>query len=168
MATADNLRIQLSAAELQSITAALDALEAALAPVLISLTPADVKRLPKASDASLPFIQQALELAEQQPQFAPGYVDIAGLRLDLEAWQQLQRVTRRLQPLLSGLSSTSIKLGSEAYVTALAFYNSVQHAARQGVAGAPDALNVLKTRFEQSTARKAAKLPSPPTPTPNS
>lgn len=155
-ASTDNLQIQLSDADLKKINDALDVLDAALAPVLITLTGKEVQRLPKAADASLPFIQQALDLAEQQPQFAPGYVDIAGLRQDVQAWQQLQRVARRLQPLTSNLASTTIKLGSESYVTALAFYNSVQQAARQGVSGAQDARDTLKTRFEQSTARKAA------------
>ncbi|SHL71424.1 hypothetical protein, partial [Hymenobacter psychrotolerans] len=108
-------------------------------------------------DASLPFIEKALDLAEQQPQFAPGYVDIPGLRLDLAAWQQLQRMARRLQPLATNLASTSVKLGSESYVTALAYYSSVQQAAKQGVSGAQDAVGTLKTRFEQSTAQKAAK-----------
>lgn len=155
----ENLTINLAPADLKKINDALDALDAALAPVLVTLTGKEVQRLPKASDASLPFIQQALDLAEQQPQFAPGYVDIAGLRLDLTAWQQLQRVARRLQPLATNLAATNIKLGSEAYVVALAFYNSVQQAAKQGVPGAQDALSVLKTRFEQSSARKAAKQP---------
>lgn len=154
--TPENLEIKLTDADLKKINDALDALDAALAPLLITLTGKEVQRLPKASDASLPFIQQALDLAEQQPQFAPGYLDVAGLRLDLAAWQQLQTVARRLQPLASNLASTNIKLGSEAYITALAYYNSVQQAAKQGVSGAQDALNVLKNRFEQSTARKAA------------
>ncbi|TGE17838.1 hypothetical protein [Hymenobacter elongatus] len=156
----DNLRITFAAADLQKISAALDALEAALAPVLITLTGKEVQRLPKASDASLPFIQQALDLAEQQPQFAPGYIDIAGLRLDLEAWQQLQSIGRRLQPLATNLASTNVKLGSEAYVTALAFYNSVQQAHKQGISGAQDAHTTLKARFEQSRA-KAAKPAAP-------
>ncbi|MBC8085547.1 MAG: hypothetical protein H7Z21_20300 [Hymenobacter sp.] len=162
----DNLEIDITDADLQKMTAALDALEAALAPLLITLTGKEIGRLPKASDASLPFIQQALDLAEQQPKFAPGYVDIAGLRLDLKAWQQLQSIARRLQPLATNLASTTIKLGSESYVTALAFYNSVQQAAKQGVPGAQDALAVLKTRFELSTARKAkvkAKAAKPDT-----
>ncbi|SDX75982.1 hypothetical protein [Hymenobacter psychrophilus] len=157
MPAPDNLQINLAAADLKKINEALDALESALAPVLVTLTGKEVQRLPKAADASLPFMQQALDLAEQQPNLAPGYVDIAGLRQDLVAWEQLQRIGRRLQPLASNLSSTSIKLGSEAYVTALAFYNSVQQAARQGISGAEDARSVLKTRFEQSTARKADK-----------
>ncbi|WBO84282.1 hypothetical protein [Hymenobacter yonginensis] len=161
MPTPDNLQIKLSDADLKKITDALDALDAALAPVLITLTGTEIKRLPKASDASLPFIQQALDLAEQQPQFAPGYVDIPGLRLDLAAWQQLQRVARRLEPLASNLASTNIKLGSEAYVTALAFYSSVQQAAKQGVSGAQEARDTLKTRFEQSAAKKAAKAARP-------
>ncbi|NVO30765.1 hypothetical protein [Hymenobacter lapidiphilus] len=158
MPAPDNLQITLAAADLKKINDALDALDAALAPVLITLTGKETQRLPKASDASLPFIRQALDLAEQQPTFAPGYVDIAGLRQDLTAWEQLQSIGRRLQPLASNLSSTSIKLSSEAYVVALAFYNSVQQAARQGISGAEDARTVLKTRFEQSTARKADRL----------
>lgn len=158
--SSDNLEIKLTDTDLKKIHDALDALEAALAPLLITLTGKEVQRLPKASDASLPFIQQALDLAEQQPKFAPGYLDVPGLRLDLAAWQQLQSIGRRLQPLATNLTSTNIKLGSEAYVTALAFYSSVQQAAKQGIPGAQDALSVLRIRFEQSAAKTARPAPA--------
>ena len=98
--------------------------------------------MPKASNKSLSFIQQALELAEQHPTVAPGYVDLAELQRNLAAWQQLNGVLRRLQPLTSNLASTSIKLGSEAYVTSLAFYNSAQQATKRNVSGAQDILDV--------------------------
>ncbi|GAA3923493.1 hypothetical protein [Hymenobacter algoricola] len=154
MPSPDNLQITLSAADLQKITAALDALDAALAPVLITLTAAQIRRLPKASDASLPFIQKALDLAELHPKFAPAYLNVPELRLDLTAWQQLQSISRRLQPLATGLTHTSMKLGSEAFVAALSFYGSAQQAAKQGVAGAQDSVAELKPRFEQDAPKK--------------
>jgi|GEM_PF-3297843 len=148
MPASDNLQISLSAADIQKINDAIDTLEALLAPVLITLTGKEIQRLPKASDASLPFIQKALDLAELHPGFAPGYVDIAGLRLDLAAWEQMQGFVRRLQPITTNLTSTAVKLGSESYVTSLAFYSSTQLAAKQGISGAQDAERALKTRFE--------------------
>ncbi len=156
MPTADNLQITLSDADLQKINAALDTLETVLGPVLITLTGKEIQRLPKASDGTLPFIQQALLLSEQQPQFAPAYLDLPGLRQDLQGWEQLNAISRRLQPLATDLNSTTIKLGSEAYVTALAYYNAVQEAAKRAVSGARDAFQLLKGRFEQAGPKKAA------------
>ncbi|PJJ54507.1 hypothetical protein [Hymenobacter chitinivorans] len=146
MPTPNNLQIKLSEADLQKINDALDALDKALAPVLVTLTGKEVQRLPKASGASLPFMQKSLDLAEQHPQFAPGYVDIPGLRLDLKAWEEFQSIARRLQPLATNLAATNVKLGS-----------------KQGISGAQDAQDAhatLKTRFEQSK-EKVAKPATP-------
>ncbi|UYZ61403.1 hypothetical protein [Hymenobacter weizhouensis] len=156
MSTSDNLQITISDADMQKINAAIDTLDQLLKPLLISLTGKDIQRLPKASDGTLPFIEQALDLAEQQPQFAPGYVDVPGLRQDLAAWKQLLNVQRRLQPITSDLNSTTVKLGSEAYVTSLAYYNSVQQAVKQAVSGAQPVADVLKARFEKSKEAKKA------------
>ena len=143
----DNLSISLSEADVKKINDAIAVIESVLNPVLITLTKKQIGRLPKASDKSLPFIQQALELAEQHPTVAPGYVDLAELKRDLAAWQQMNNILRRLQPLATNLVSTSIKLGSESYVTALAFYNSAQQAAKRNVSGAQDIVGVLEVRF---------------------
>lgn len=155
----NNLSITLSEADVKKINDALAVIESVLNPVLITLTKKQISRLPKASDKSLPFIQQALELAEQHPAVAPGYVDLPELKRDLAAWQQVNSVQRRLQPLASNLASTGIKLGSEAYVTALAFYNSAQQAAKRNVSGAQDILDVLEVRFASmgTAATPAAK-----------
>jgi hypothetical protein len=156
MPTTDNLKITISNADLTKINEAITMLETLLKPLLVTLTGKEIQRLAKASDGTLPFIQQALNLAEQQPQFAPGYLNIPGLRLDLAAWEQLSSIQRRLQPLAADLNSTAAKLGSEAYVTALVYYNAAQEAARRGVSGAQPVVDTLKARFEQNSTKKAA------------
>ncbi|WP_046242598.1 hypothetical protein [Hymenobacter terrenus] len=156
MPAPDNLQITISDADLKQVNDALDTLEAVLGPVLITLSGKEIQRLPKASDGTLPFIQQALQFSEQQPQFAPAYLDLPGLRQDLKSWEQLTAVLRRLQPLTTNLNSTTILLGSESYVTALAYYNAVQQAAKRAISGAVDIFQVLKARFEQATSRKKA------------
>ena len=154
MPITDNLEINISNADLTKISEAIDTLESLLKPLLTTLKGQEIQRLAKASNGSLPFIQQALDLAEQQPQFAPGYLNIPGLRLDLTAWQQLASIERRLQPIAADLGSTTAKLGSEAYVTALGYYNSAQEAARRSISGAQPVVDTLKARFEQTRAKK--------------
>ncbi|RTQ50653.1 hypothetical protein EJV47_08445 [Hymenobacter gummosus] len=157
MASADNLQFQLSAAELQRLHDALDIVDEVLGSKLITLSGKDIQRLPKASDGTLPFIEKSLDLAEQQPKFAPAYIDIPGLRLDLDAYRLLSRLSQRLRPLADNLNATTIKAGSEAYVAALAYYNSAQQALRQNVSGAQAVVDELKNRFESSSQRKADK-----------
>jgi hypothetical protein len=154
MPATDNLEISISDADLKKINEAIDTLDSLLKPLLITLTGKELQRLAKASNGTLPFIQQALDLAEQQPQFAPVYLNIPGLRLDLTAWQQLSSIQRRLQPMAADLNSTTSKLGSEAYVTSLTYYSSAQEAAKRGVSGAQPVVNTLKARFEQSANEK--------------
>jgi hypothetical protein len=161
MASADNLEFVLTPAEQQQVLAALNTLETVLGPKLITLSPQDIKRLPKAGDGTLPFIEKSLDLAEQQPQFAPAYLNIPGLRLDLEGYRRLSSLIRQLRPLLDNLNATTIKLGSEAYVAALAYYGAAQQAQRQNVSGAQAVVDTLKARFEANGKSKDQGKPKP-------
>lgn len=161
MASADNLEFVLTSAEEQQVLEALTTLERILGPKLITLSAQDIKRLPKASDGTLPFIEKSLDLAEQQPQFAPAYINIPGLRLDLEGYRRLSSLIRQLRPLLDNLNATTIKLGSEAYVAALGYYGAAQQAQRQNVSGAQAVVDTLKARFEANGKAKDQGKPKP-------
>jgi hypothetical protein len=139
--------IQIPAAELKKMLDAFKIIESVLKPYLIALTPEERKQLPKMSDKTVPFVEKTLDYAKSNPQFAPAYMSIPELKIDIEAVYTLTQVARPLDQLREGLSDTTMLAGSEAYIAALAYYNSVKQAAKMNVPGARAIYDDLSKRF---------------------
>ena len=67
----NRIAIQIPEADVTEINAAIETLKTKLQPYLIALTPEDRKMLPKMSDKTIPFVDKALDYAQNSPQFAP-------------------------------------------------------------------------------------------------
>jgi hypothetical protein len=157
----NRISIQITAAEVQSVKDAIATINGVVGKYLIALTPEERKALPKMSDGSLPFVTKALDYATTNPTFVPAYIDLPELKIDVDATAALLQIERPLEQLAQNLSDTVMLCGSEAYVTALTFYNSVKQAAKMKVPGAEPIANDLGERFAKSTS-KAAKTTDKP------
>lgn len=122
----------------------------ALLPFLVSLSSAERKKLPKITSASAFFVSDALTAAGSNPSFLPPYVSVAELEKDLTLFEQLEKISLPLARLSDAVADTTTAAGSEAYVAALSFYNSVKRAAKDGAPGAQDIYERLRKRFEQA------------------
>ena len=132
----------------------------ALFPFFINLTEEERQSLPKMGNSKLPFVIKALNYAEANPTLAPGYVNVPEQRKDLQLNTRLLVMLQLVRPYVDSMDDTGLAVGSEAYVTSLAFYNSVGQAAKLNVPGSSAIYADLKTYFEQSTP------PTPPPPNP--
>lgn len=130
----NQISIQITAAEVQAVKDSIAAINAVLGKYLIALTPDDRKALPKMSDGSLPFVKKALDYATTNPTFVPAYIDVPELKIDVDATEALLQIERPLEQLAQNVSDTIMLCGSEAFVAALTFYNSVKQAAKTKVA----------------------------------
>ena len=139
--------IEISQEDKQAITDSIQMLKDKLLPYLKSLTIDDRRKLPKMSDGTIPFVQKSLEYAEVNQQFAPAYVDIPEMKKDVEAVSELTQYFRAVEELHEHLDDTIMLAGSEAYVAALAFYNSVKFASKMNQPGAEPIYDDLKQRF---------------------
>ena len=153
----------ISDADKATVLAAITTLKSTLAPYLIALSNDDRQTLPKMGDNNLPFVQKALDYAESNAQFVPAYVDVPELQVDVEAVSALLDFLRPLQQVYSNLNDTIMLSGSEAYVAALAYYNSVKLATKMKVPGAEAIYNDLSQRFIKLTAKPATATPAPKT-----
>ncbi len=151
----NRVSIKITAAEVQKVIDALKVVSDTLAPYLVALTPDERKALPKMSDGTLPFVQKALDYATSNPQFVPSYIDVPELKVDVDATSSLLQIDRPLEQLAQNLNDTVMLSGSEAYVAALAFYNSVKQAAKMKVPGAEPIANDLGERFNGQGKAKA-------------
>ena len=123
-------------------------------PFLINLTPEERISLPKMGDKTYPFVSKALELAGQNPNLVPPYVSIEELKRDFGLSESLRPVLNAITSLSEKLSDTYLAVGSEAYVAALAFYNSAKSAAKSNVPGTDAVVNELGKRFDKQTKKK--------------
>lgn len=152
MSLENRVSIEVSPEDQQAIEGALDTLRATLQPYLQSLTVQDRRELPKMSDGTLPFVSKAVEYAETNAGFVPAFVNVAELKKDLAAVDNLTQFLRRVEEIHTLLDDTIVLAGSEAYVAALAFYNSIKLGVRMNIPGAKAIYEDLKQRFAKSAS----------------
>ncbi|MBI9071952.1 MAG: hypothetical protein JEY94_10155 [Melioribacteraceae bacterium] len=118
-----------------------------LDPFLVALTPDERKTLPKMSDKTVAFVEKTLGYTESTPDFAPPYMKVDEMKIDLKAVDDLNGIFKPLQQIESNLDDTIMVCGSEAYVSALSYYNSVKMAAKLDIPSAKPIYDDLKKRF---------------------
>lgn len=125
-----------------------------LKPYLVALTPEDRMQLPKMADKSFAFVSKTLRYAESNPEFAPPYLNVPELHIDVTAAEQLASLEQYAESLASQLNDTVMQTGSEALKASLMFYSSVKRASEENVPAAKAIYEDLKVRFEKSKKKK--------------
>ena len=151
-----NIDAEISDAQRSAVFAAIATIEQNLA-FLVNLTPKERIARPKMGNNSQTFVAKALEIATNNPQFVPPYVDLPAMRKDYDLAVRLQGIEMQLDSLCEKVSDTNMAAGSEAYVTALTLYNSIKAAAKVNVPGA----NALATELAERFAQASAPTPKP-------
>jgi hypothetical protein len=154
MPAENNISIQIPAETLSKVKANLQECAELLKPYLIALTPDDRQDLPKMSDKTLPFVEKVLDYVTSNPEFAPAYLSVPELKIDMAAFNELMSLLQLAEPLCDNLRDTQMLAGSEAYTAALAYYNSVKQAAKMNVPNAKTIFEDLSKRFERSPYKR--------------
>ena len=141
--------IEIPAADLQAIKASLQNIQSLLAPYVIALTPEQRKKLPKMSDGTEPFVDKALDYSINSPEFLPAYVNQADFQKDWNNCTGLIALIRIMAQIQDTMSDTAMLSGSEAYVSALSYYNSVKQAAKINAPEAKAIYEDMRKRFEK-------------------
>jgi hypothetical protein len=134
------------------IVASVAAINKELSLIATTLTPSEKRTLPKITSGTAYFVEDSLSSAEQNPNFVPPFVDVKGMEISLALFKQLQGILTPVQQVTDTMESTALSAGSEAYMAALSYYNTVKLAAKNGVPGAQAVYEKLKGRFVQSGA----------------
>lgn len=132
---------------------------ALLSPYMLALTPTDRRELPKMGEKTIAFVEKAHEFAKQNPNLRPPYMDMNDFDIDFSDARSLWALLNTVHQLEQTLDDTEMVAGSEAYRTALVFYQSVKMASAQNVPGAKAVYEELKTRFP-NYGRPKTKQPS--------
>ncbi|MDB6061107.1 MAG: hypothetical protein JWM78_1210 [Verrucomicrobiaceae bacterium] len=157
MAQENLFELNISAADLQNVQAAVQTLATLLPPHLISLS-ADARReLPKMGDKSLAFVRKAREYAASNPELVPGFLNLQMFDADLQGVDALSNLLRTLLPLTANIEDSLLLTASESYQAALVFYRSVRAAAQSGQLNAKTIYEDLSTRFPNGPRAKSTK-----------
>ncbi len=141
--------IKLKTEDKEEIVNALTTLTKRLQPYLVALTPNEKNDLPKLNEHTIGFVDEALKCADDHPEFIPLYPDIEKLTTDINTVAALKSISKALEQTISYLNDTVLLAGSEAYVAALTYYNSVKHAANSGNPKAKTIHENLSRRINQ-------------------
>jgi hypothetical protein len=144
------------------IQSAIKDLEALFKPHLIDLNPEQRRALPKMGDRTIAFVSRAYQFACQHPEFKPPFVDLEEFAIDLAAVDSLAKLLAPLSQLVDMVDDTMMLSGSEALAAALAYFQAVKTAARQGLPGARQIADELGVQF----AGRNGKEPVTPAPVP--
>ncbi|MGI4739878.1 MAG: hypothetical protein ACRYG7_32315 [Janthinobacterium lividum] len=136
----------------------LDAIKAALAPYLISLTPDERRTMLRMADKTVAFVQKTADYATNNATFVPGFVDLAELQQDVAGVQALTPLRQQFEQLATDTDSTVMVAGSEAYANSLTIYNNIKFLAKNKQPGAQAAYEDLSVRFQgnANAGRKAS------------
>jgi hypothetical protein len=121
-------------------------------PFMVDLTVEDRKALPKMGDKSRAFVNKALEIATQNPDFLPRSFDLEEMRKDVELFDQLYPLLLSLNQLQEMMENTYTAVGSEAYTAALTIYKYAKASDQGG--GLEGILDDLGQRFTQKTKKE--------------
>jgi hypothetical protein len=132
-----------------------------LEPYVLALTPSKRQAIPKMGQKSLGFVEKAQEYAKKNPQFCPGFLNNGAFEMELSTAHELWKFTNFVKQLAENLEDTELAAGSQAYLAALAFYESVKMAAKREVPGAKAIYEELRVRFPRRKHRAASAEKQP-------
>ena len=132
-----------------------------LASYLMSLTPDERRKMPKAGRKSINFVEKSFEYAKQNPGLVPAFLDMETFGIDVEGSRRLWTLINSVRQLEQHLCDTEMSAGSEAYQAALKFYSFVKMAAKQNLMGAKTVFQELKVRFPRRKRKADESSPTP-------
>ena len=154
--TNNRLNITATAAQITAVKTALQTINTNM-PFLIGLTVDERIALPAIDVNNKAFTEDAINAAVNNPSLVASYLSVPNMQNDMALYTQLDEIKGLVNQLLEKIEDTQLLAGSEAYVSALAFYKLVGAAAEAGVAGADAVADLLRARFagQGGTAKKA-------------
>ncbi len=152
-----NIDATLSDAQRTAALAAIAQIESQMT-FLINLTKQERQALPKMGNSTQSFVSKALEIAGNNPQFVPPYVNLPAMQKDYDLAMRMQGLEMQLASLHEKVSDTKLAAGSEAYVTGLTIYNSLKAASKVNVPGAKALADALGERFAVASATPEAPV----------
>lgn len=116
-------------------------------PFLLNLTAEERQALPKMGEKSRAFVDEALDLAQDNPDLAPENFDLEDMEKDIALYDGLQPILFAVMQLEDLVLSSAVAASSDAYSAALEIYERAKDA------GEGDALEARLSEIEEAAKR---------------
>lgn len=154
MSTSNRVNQVIPQEVITAVTANFVAIKEALQPYLQGLTVEERETIPKVSNKTISFVTKSDSYTETNPDFTPVFMNVKDFSVDVEVVNQLKPVLDLSQQVFSNIDDTIMLAGSEAYIAALMYYNSVKFAAKSGLPDAKPIYEDLSERFPGTKRKK--------------
>jgi hypothetical protein len=143
----NKISLTISAEDMQAVQGAIATLQDKLMPLLVQLDADDRREINKMGDKTVAFVTKAYEHATQNPDLVPSYMDLAEMKIDLDAVETLRQLGNPLEQLTQFINDSRMLAGSEALREALVFYNAVKGASKVKIGASQQIYDDLSARF---------------------
>jgi len=151
----NQISLKISAELLTENKTPLTDLETKLKPLLVALTPQQIKEMLKMSDKTVAFANKIINYVATNPEFVPNYMNVEEMNVDDEAANNLTELYNRIMQLANLLNNTIKLCRSEVYQAALHYYANVKQSAKANIPGAQTIYDDLKSQFEKTTTKSS-------------
>jgi hypothetical protein len=148
MSQQDNISLNITDEDMTEINNAIKTLKTKLLPHLKTITNAERIEIPKMGDKTVAFVSKALDYCITNKEFVPPYLDVEAFKIDVRAVEILRSMKTPISQILEAIDDSDLLSGSEAYIAALLFYNSVKVASKSKITNAETIYNDLSVRFQ--------------------
>ena len=161
MSNLNHISATLSDADVTEIETHLAAIRAKM-PFLITLTTQQRKELAKLGEKSVGFEEKCETYMQSHAQFMPGFIGQDEVTKDRTLRSQLLHLLAQQQALLAAMQDTLMQVSSDLWSSDLAYYKSVQEAAKRGVPDAEAIYKDLSSRFPGTSHAASPVAPDKP------
>jgi hypothetical protein len=129
----------------------------ALMPFLDDLTPEERQSLVKMGDSGRPFVEQSLNLVEQDDSFMPRSFDKADMRLDSDFYTTMLPVLIQMTQLFEAVNDTMMLAGSDLIMAGLDVYRNAKDNGKS--ANLDNLVPLLGNRFKRKPKKDGGEIP---------
>lgn len=145
----------INTADMKTINDAIAVCLSTLKPYLLdTITKETLDTMQKLGDRSESFVRKSIELAEQEPDLVPGYIQVNDAKEDLLLFDQLRNLESGLKQLQNWVSSNRSLAGAEALDFANDHYASIRFLSKNNHPKAKEAYETLQVRYKTHGRKK--------------
>lgn len=131
----------------------------AILPEGVALRPSDRQKLLKLGRKSTQFVQRTIEIAQQNPELVPAYVDRPSMEMSYQLYNQMLTIIATVEQVGRKVTDVMLTSGNQAQTSSMSCYHGIKNASKANIPGAQPVYDALKTRFRPVKRKTGPVVP---------